>query len=57
MYYRTFTGKNRQEALDSLNAEKKNNPQLKDARLIKDSEKIIPKYMGLKQEKSYEIIV
>ncbi len=57
MYYRTFTGKTRQEALDSLNAEKKNNPQLKDARLIKDSEKIIPKYMGLKQEKSYEIIV
>ncbi|MGL4676526.1 MAG: hypothetical protein ACRCWI_02520 [Brevinema sp.] len=57
MHYRTFTGKSKQEAFALLNAEKKTNPALKEARLITDSEKTISSFMGLKQVRIYEIVV
>ncbi|MGL5956860.1 MAG: hypothetical protein ACRC0X_09755 [Brevinema sp.] len=57
MHYRTFTGKSKQEAYALFNAEKKTNPELKDARLIKDSEKTVSSFMGLKQNQIYEIVI
>ena len=57
MRYRTFTGKNKQEAYALLNTEKKYDPTLKEARLIKDTEEKVSSFMGLKQQTIYKIVI
>ena len=57
MRYRTFTGKNKQEAYALLNSEKKIDPALNEARLIKDTEETVSSFMGLKQQTIYKIVV
>lgn len=57
MQYLTFKGKSRQEAYAALKAEQKNNPRLKEARIIKDSVDTVSSFMGFRQETVYQIIV